>query len=79
VPCNPTNASTLGALNSAKLGTLGVTSSIELQSTLRIISSTKVQGTLGVAIFVNLCRSSSRSVPNVQGPIFSTQGPTSST
>jgi hypothetical protein len=74
VPCNPTNASTLGALSSAKLGTLGAISSIELQSTLRVISSTKVQGTLGVANFVSLCRSSSKGVPNAQGLIFSTQG-----
>ncbi len=60
MPCNPTNASTLGALSSAKLGTLGAASSTELQ------------GTLGVANSISLCSSSSRSVPNTQGLAFGT-------
>jgi len=87
VPCNPTNESTLGALSSAKLntlgatssielqGTLGATSSIELQGTLGATSSIELQGTLGATNFDSLCSSSGIGAPNIQGPTFNTQDP----
>ncbi len=56
VPCDPSNASTSGALGFAKLTTLGATSSIELQ------------GTLGIAKFVSFCSSSNKGVYSTQGP-----------
>lgn len=67
MPCNPTNESTLGALSSAKLNTLGATSSIQLQ------------GTLGATNFDSLCSSSGIGAPNIQGPTFNTQDPASGT
>ncbi len=42
VPCDPTNASTLGALCFSELNTLGATSYVELQSTLGAISSIEI-------------------------------------
>ncbi len=79
MPCNPTNVLTLNALSFAKLGTLGATSSIELQGILGAISFAKLQGTLGVANSASLCSSSIRNVPNTQGPTSRTQGPASGT
>ncbi len=76
MPCNLSNALTLGALSSTKLGTLGATSSIELQGTLGAINFVKLQGTLDDVNFVSLCSSSSRGAPNTQAPTYSTQGPT---
>jgi hypothetical protein len=45
VPCDPTNASTPGALGYGELNTLGVASYVELQGTLGAISSIELQGT----------------------------------
>jgi hypothetical protein len=58
VPCDPTNASTIGASGFVELGTLGATSYVELQ------------GTLGATNFTSLCSSSGRSVYSTQSPTF---------
>jgi hypothetical protein len=67
VPCDPTDAWTLGALGFAKPGTLGATGSVELQSTLGVVSSIEFQGTLGVANSVNFCSFPSRNAYSTQG------------
>ncbi len=61
VPCDPTNASTLGALGFAELSTFNAASFVELQGTLGVVSSIKLQSTLGIANSTNFCSSSSRS------------------
>jgi len=60
VPCDPTNALTIGASGSAELGTLGVTSFVELQ------------GTLGATNSISLCSYSCKGTYTIQGPTFGT-------
>ncbi len=60
MPCDLTNASTFGASSFVKLGTLGATSSIELQGALRVVSSVELQSTLGATNFASLCSFSRR-------------------
>ncbi len=67
VPFDLANSSTLGASSFAELGTLGATSSIELQGTLGVVSYVEFQGTLGATNFVNLCSFLSRGASSTQG------------
>ncbi len=70
VPCDHINASTLGALGFAELGTFGATSFDELQGNLGVVSFIELQGTLGVANSTNFYSSSSRNAYRTQGPTY---------
>ncbi len=60
MPCDPTNALTIGASGFAEPSTLGFISFVELQ------------GTLGATNSISLCRSSCRRTYSIQGPTFGT-------
>jgi hypothetical protein len=75
VPCDPTNASTIGASSFANLGTLGATSFVEFQGTLGVVNFAKLQGTLGVTNSTSLCSSSCKGAYSIQGLTSGTQGP----
>ncbi len=53
MPCDPTNASTLGASSSVELDTLGASSSIEFQGTLVLYAllSSKAPWVLQIMLF----------------------------
>jgi hypothetical protein len=68
---------TLYASCYVELGTLGATSSVEIQGTRGVVSCVELQGMLGAANSISLYNFSSKGAFSTQGLVFGTQGPAS--